>query len=135
MIKQRLQRPDCLQKGWVISGWPQTRQQAQLLYDNYICPSTIILLEAKKDDLLKRLEGRRVDPVTGKTWHLKYNIPPLDILKRLKKEEYSDIRINNGFYHYETNKKQIRDIFKGVSANILVNANQMTKKVSQDMLD
>ncbi|EFJ31312.1 hypothetical protein SELMODRAFT_169443 [Selaginella moellendorffii] len=77
MVKQRLQLPDVCEAGWLLDGYPRSLSQAQALEALKIRPQLFILLEVPEDVLIERVVGRRLDPVTGKIYHLKY-FPPED---------------------------------------------------------
>lgn len=38
ILKERLNFPDCIKKGWVLEGIPQTREQALCMQENGIFP-------------------------------------------------------------------------------------------------
>ncbi len=85
VISERLWEHDALTKGWVLDGFPSTRAQAEALAKAGFEASHAIFLEAPDDSLVERLSLRRVDPVTGKLYHLLYAPPAsLDIQTRLK---------------------------------------------------
>lgn len=52
--------------------------------DKKIIPNLFIVLQADENELLKRVTNRRIDPVSGETYHL-INNPPKDehVRKRL----------------------------------------------------
>ncbi|XWS24731.1 hypothetical protein CRYUN_Cryun27aG0008800 [Craigia yunnanensis] len=70
MVKERLLQPDSQKKGWLLNGYPRSSSQAAALEDFGIHLDLFILLEVPKDILVERL-----DPLTGKVYHLKYSPP------------------------------------------------------------
>jgi adenylate kinase len=69
IISERLTRPDA-QDGFILDGFPRTRQQAldlDELLDQMGTPlDTAVLLDVDFDILMKRLTGRRTCSLTGK---------------------------------------------------------------------
>ncbi|XP_031479204.1 adenylate kinase 5, chloroplastic isoform X2 [Nymphaea colorata] len=84
IVKARLSRQDAKEKGWLLDGYPRTLAQAQSLESSSIHPDAFLLLDVPKEVLIDRSVGRRMDPTTGKIYHLKY-FPPetMEISSRL----------------------------------------------------
>lgn len=75
MVKDRLMQPDSQEKGWLLDGYPRSLSQAVALKDFGIQPDLFLLLEVPEELLVERVVGRRLDPVTGKIYHLEYSPP------------------------------------------------------------
>lgn len=75
MVVSRLSQPDVQERGWLLDGYPRSYAQAQSLESMKIRPDIFIVLEVPDDNLIDRCVGRRLDPVTGKIYHVK-NFPP-----------------------------------------------------------
>ncbi|GAB2291159.1 hypothetical protein Dimus_025418 [Dionaea muscipula] len=75
MVKERLLKPDSLEKGWLLDGYPRSLSQAIALKDFGFQPDIFVLLEIPEQVLVERVVGRRLDPVTGRIYHLKYSPP------------------------------------------------------------
>ncbi|CAM9555292.1 unnamed protein product, partial [Hapterophycus canaliculatus] len=83
LIKKRLAQRDCVQNGWILDGFPRSREQAADLGENDIVPDLIIMLE-RPDDLVKEFSlGRCTDPTTGVIYHPKFSPPPPEVVPRL----------------------------------------------------
>ncbi|EHB00201.1 hypothetical protein GW7_03379, partial [Heterocephalus glaber] len=76
VLKGRLDRPDCVHKGWVLHGFPRDLDQAHMLASMGYSPNRVFFLNVPLDSILERLTLRRVDPVTGERYHLMYKPPP-----------------------------------------------------------
>ncbi|RLN59957.1 hypothetical protein BBJ28_00003590 [Nothophytophthora sp. Chile5] len=85
VVLERLSQPDCEAQGWLLDGFPRTESQAKALLAAGFCPDAVVALEVPDDEVVHRIAGRRVDPETGKTYHLEFNPPPSDdaLLARL----------------------------------------------------
>ncbi|URD90496.1 Adenylate kinase, active site lid [Musa troglodytarum] len=75
IVKARLSQPDAEENGWVLDGYPRSLSQVNALQDLRVRPDMFILLEVSEESLIERVVGRRLDPVTGKIYHLKYSPP------------------------------------------------------------
>ncbi|XP_042514979.1 adenylate kinase 5, chloroplastic isoform X2 [Macadamia integrifolia] len=75
MVRSRLSHVDAQEKGWLLDGYPRSSTQAQSLEQMNIRPDIYIVLDVLDEILIDRCVGRRLDPVTGKIYHLK-NFPP-----------------------------------------------------------
>ncbi|EDO43271.1 predicted protein [Nematostella vectensis] len=84
LIAERIKKTDCLTKGWLLEGFPQTREQALALQVEGIIPSHFILLDCPDTVLIERVMGKRVDPETGDVYHTTFD-PPSDpeVVRRL----------------------------------------------------
>ncbi|KAH8853470.1 Adenylate kinase 8 [Schistosoma japonicum] len=69
-VKQRLNETDCTTYGWILYGYPRTRQQAELLSSHKLEPTRVIFLDINQSCAFERLSGRRIDPVSGTSFHI-----------------------------------------------------------------
>lgn len=83
MILSRLRQSDVQQRGALLDGFPRTGVQAVALRKSGIRFDAMVVLEVSDAALMERSAGRRLDPVTGKIYHLKFKPPPADIVDRL----------------------------------------------------
>ncbi|KAJ3004168.1 UNVERIFIED_CONTAM: Adenylate kinase 8 [Siphonaria sp. JEL0065] len=70
LVIKRLQRSDCVNQGWVLEGFPNTKAQANALKDKGIIPNRLIWLRASEETCYNRLAKRRQDPLTGRLANL-----------------------------------------------------------------
>ncbi|HLD80188.1 MAG TPA: nucleoside monophosphate kinase [Candidatus Nanoarchaeia archaeon] len=90
-------------KNFIFDGFPRSIDQTKLIEDLSI--DLVIYLDVPEKEVIKRLSGRRIDPVTGKTYHLQYLPPPKNIMKRLvprKDDTPKVIKERFKVYHQET---------------------------------
>ncbi|TXG53370.1 hypothetical protein EZV62_022539 [Acer yangbiense] len=90
MVKDRLSQPDSQEKGWLLDGYPRSMSQATGLKAYGFEPDLFILLEVSEDILVERVVGRRLDPVTGKIYHLKYFPPETEEIATRLTQRFDD---------------------------------------------
>lgn len=124
IVQERMKLFDCVKKGWVMEGFPQTREQAIALQAAGIYPKHCVILDAADTVLIERAQGKRVDPVHGDVYHTTFDWPPsTDIQNRLKEVEgYTEEDMINKLIVYHRHFEGILDCFKSVAKT--VNADQ-----------
>ncbi|KAK8677470.1 hypothetical protein V6N13_143005 [Hibiscus sabdariffa] len=90
MVKERLLQLDSQQRGWLLDGYPRSSSQAAGLEDYGIRPDVFILLDVSEDILVERVVGRRLDPLTGKIYHLVYSPPENDEIASRLTQRFDD---------------------------------------------
>ncbi|XP_027092660.1 adenylate kinase, chloroplastic isoform X1 [Coffea arabica] len=90
MVKERLMQPDSQDKGWLLDGYPRSLSQATKLQGYGFHPDLFILLEVPEEILVERVVGRRLDPVTGKIYHLKYSPPETEEIAARLTQRFDD---------------------------------------------
>lgn len=134
VIQERLRQDDVVHNGWLLDGFPRTKNQAAVLDSQRIAPDVLVVLDVPDEVLLERVEGRRTDPVTGAIYHLKFNPPPQDqaVLDRLTqrsddKREVLIPRIEE-FHKYADG---VIEFYAAVAERI--DGTQATKKIGADI--
>lgn len=77
LVKERLSQADCA-NGFLFDGFPRTIPQAQALVDAGVPIDFVLEIRVPDAEIVERMSGRRVDPVSGRTYHLKYNPPKVE---------------------------------------------------------
>ncbi|KAK4413330.1 Adenylate kinase, chloroplastic [Sesamum alatum] len=90
MVKERLSAQDSQEKGWFLDGYPRSVSQATALKTFGFDPDIFILLEVPEEILVERVVGRRLDPVTGKIYHLKYSPPETEEIAARLTQRFDD---------------------------------------------
>lgn len=116
VVKDRLDGSDCVEKGWLLDGFPRTPAQAEALADAGVSADCFIFLNVPDSVLVERVVGRRNDPETGKIYHMTFN-PPEDekVLARLQQrsddtEEKVKVRLEQFHANVEAVKGSYTDI-------------------------
>ncbi|KAJ1266852.1 hypothetical protein BS78_07G010900 [Paspalum vaginatum] len=126
MVKERLRQPDAQENGWLLDGYPRSHSQAMALETLQIRPDVFIQLDVPDELLVERVVGRRLDPVTGKIYHLKYSPPENEeIASRLTQrfddtEEKVKLRLQTYYQNIESLLSTYEDIIVKVKGDATV---------------
>ena len=74
LMQERLAKPDC-EKGFLLDGFPRTIPQAEALKATGIHIDFVLEISVPDEEIVTRISGRRVDPNSGRTYHIVYNPP------------------------------------------------------------
>lgn len=83
LVRERLAQSDCETQGWLLDGFPRTAVQAEALRQAQIEPDLVLYLNVPDSMLIERVVGRRLDPDTGRIYHLTFDPPPAELAPRL----------------------------------------------------
>ncbi len=84
MIKEKLPKEGNV----ILDGFPRTVAQAEaldrMLQNMGKRVDAVVLFDVPDEVVIERLSGRRIDPKTGKVYHIKYNPPPegVEVIQR-----------------------------------------------------
>ncbi len=73
LVRDRLAQPDAA-NGWILDGFPRTVEQASAL-DEFATVDRVISFSINDETVIRRLNGRRVHPGSGRTYHVEFNPP------------------------------------------------------------
>ena len=74
LVKERIKEADCA-NGFLFDGFPRTIPQAQAMKDAGIHIDFVVEIEVPDTDIIQRMDGRRVHPASGRTYHITFNPP------------------------------------------------------------
>ncbi|MEL7654714.1 MAG: adenylate kinase [Bacillota bacterium] len=78
LVQDRLAKDDC-KNGFILDGFPRTLPQSKsldhVLHEMRISLDCAINFDVADEVIVKRLTGRRVCPICGKTFHIEYEPP------------------------------------------------------------
>jgi len=77
LVKERLTESDCA-KGFLLDGFPRTIPQAQALRDAGIDIDFVIEIAVDDEEIVKRISGRRIHPLSGRVYHLETSPPAVE---------------------------------------------------------
>ena len=76
LVKERVAQADC-KNGFLLDGFPRTIPQAQAMKDSGIDVDFVVEIEVPDSDIVQRMDGRRVHPASGRTYHITFNPPKI----------------------------------------------------------
>ncbi|KAF9602121.1 hypothetical protein IFM89_025166 [Coptis chinensis] len=114
MVKDRLLQPDSQQHGWLLDGYPRSSSQAKALEDLGIHPDLFILLDVPEELLVERVVGRRLDPVTGRIYHLTYFPPETEEIAARLTQRFDDTeeKVKLRLQTHSQNVEDVLSIYK-----------------------
>ncbi|XP_031743812.1 adenylate kinase, chloroplastic isoform X2 [Cucumis sativus] len=126
MVKERLLQPDSQENGWLLDGYPRSYSQAIALKELGFEPDLFILLEVSEEILVERVVGRRLDPVTGKIYHLKYSPPDTEEVAARLTQRFDDteekVRLRLQTHHQ--NVEDVLSMYQDVTVKVNGNASK-----------
>ncbi|KAM3375269.1 adenylate kinase, chloroplastic isoform X1 [Capsicum galapagoense] len=120
MVKERLMRPDSQEKGWLLDGYPRSSSQALALKEFGFQPDLFILLEVPEEILVERVVGRRLDPVTGRIYHLKYSPPETDEIAARLTQRFDDTeeKVKLRLHTHHQNVESVLSMYKDITFQV-----------------
>ncbi len=103
LVKERIKETDCAH-GFLFDGFPRTIAQAQAMRDAEIAIDYVVEIEVPDSDIIQRMDGRRVHPASGRTYHLKFNPPKI----AGKDDETGEDLVQRPDDHADTVKKRLQ---------------------------
>jgi len=119
-VKERLNSPDCAESGWLLDGFPRTLAQARALADAGVTADAFIFLNVPDSILVERVVGRRVDPVTGKIYHMTFSPPDDDeILARLEqRSDDTEEKVKVRLEQFHANVDAVRGSYADIAMEV-----------------
>mmetsp|Transcript_25197 Transcript_25197/g.45605 ORF Transcript_25197/g.45605 Transcript_25197/m.45605 type:complete len:337 (-) Transcript_25197:1132-2142(-) len=119
IVTDRLSQPDCRGRGWLLDGFPRTRAQADALSALGVTPDSFLFLNAPDETLIGRVVGRRMDPETGKIYHMQFNPPPEKILSRLtQRSDDTKEKMISRLSQFHDNVSSVRQFYEDILVEV-----------------
>ncbi|KAJ9145922.1 hypothetical protein P3X46_028249 [Hevea brasiliensis] len=120
MVKERLLQPDAQENGWLLDGYPRSLLQATAFMEFDFQPDLFILLEVPEELLVERVVGRRLDPVTGRIYHLKYSPPESEEIAARLTQRFDDTeeKVKLRLRTHHQNVEAVLSIYKDVTLKV-----------------
>jgi adenylate kinase len=77
LVKERIKEADC-QKGFLFDGFPRTIPQADAMKEAGVPIDAVVDIDVPDGEIIKRMSGRRVHLVSGRTYHVVFNPPKVE---------------------------------------------------------
>lgn len=136
VLADRMKREDCRSRGWILDGFPKTQKQANALLAAKIIPDMLVILDLPENEVVDRVLGGRIDPHTGKRYHMTHNPPPASIASRVVHQtDDSVITIRRRLIKYTDTCLTIQAVYSKLQVQtISVNAMESPAQVSDRII-
>ena len=78
MVKDRLTQDDC-KNGYLFDGFPRTIPQAEAMKAAGVPLDAVVEIDVPDAEIIKRMSGRRVHVASGRTYHVVFNPPKVEM--------------------------------------------------------
>lgn len=133
LIKEKL--PD--EGNVILDGFPRTVAQAEalekMLKESGKKLDAVILFEVPDEVVIERLSGRRIDPKTGKVYHIKYNPPPEGV-EVIQRDDDREEVIKNRLEVYRKQTQPLVDYYKEKGLLKVIDATKSPEEVYKQLL-
>lgn len=120
MVKERLSQSDSQENGWLLDGYPRSLSQATALKESGFQPDIFILLEVAEENLVERVVGRRLDPVTGRIYHLQYSPPETEEIAARLTQRFDDTeeKVKLRLQTHHQNVESVLSMYEGIIVKV-----------------
>ena len=138
MVRERLKKDDA-ENGYILDGFPRTIAQADALKEMAKLDAVVNFV-LSKEEILKRLSGRRVCKSTGRTYHIIFNPPKVegkddetgeDLIQR---DDDKEDAILNRLEVYEKSTAPLIDYYRAAGLLVDIDASKAPEKVLEEMI-
>jgi adenylate kinase len=146
IISERLRMKDA-QKGYILDGFPRTLRQAEgfekmeTAHGDVTDDVFVLSIEVPRDELLKRLSGRRWCPQCQATYHV-YNDPPKndslcdnDGAKLIQREDDKEVAVKRRLSEYDERTAPLIGYYTGRSRFSRIDGYRPADVVFDDLLE
>ena len=77
LVKERIAQPDCAH-GFLFDGFPRTIPQADAMKAAGVKLDFVLEIDVPFEAIIERMSGRRSHAASGRTYHVKYNLPKVE---------------------------------------------------------
>eukprot|EP00758_Cryptobia_borreli_P007450 Tbor_TRINITY_DN5301_c0_g6::TRINITY_DN5301_c0_g6_i1::g.4800::m.4800/K00939/adk, AK; adenylate kinase len=131
LLIQEIKKYTAQNKGLLIDGFPRTKAQAEALKQAGLKFNAMVVLECDDSTLRERCLGRRVDPDTGHSYHIKFQPPPDDIASRLVTRPDDTLEgLVRRVATYNSEKAALIEVFGDIK--VVINSSQNPQVVLHD---
>ena len=130
IVKEALDAAD----GFVLDGYPRNADQAEAL-DEMTSLDVVLVLEVSREELIRRLTGRRVDPETGENYHTEFDMPDDEAVRERLVQREDDAReaVENRLDVFESQTAPVIDRYSNHDGFVEIDGEQHPDEVWEDI--
>lgn len=139
LLKERLDKNDWADKGFILDGFPRTIPQADAL-SSIVNLDSVINLDISDEEVIARLSGRRICSKCGRSFHIRFMKPQKEgtcdscsaslITREDDKEESIKKRLEN----YNKQTQPLIDYYKAKNLLIDIDARPSTQEILKNFI-
>ena len=139
MVDNRLKEDDA-SAGFILDGFPRTIAQADALME-MTALDRVVNFVLDKEEIVKRLSGRRVCKSTGRTYHIIYNPPKVDGIDDetgeplIQRDDDKEEAIRNRLEVYEASTAPLIDYYRQKGLLVDIDASKSPDEVLSSMVE
>ncbi len=134
MIKEKLPEGGNV----ILDGFPRTIAQAEaldkMLEEMGKKVDAVVLFEVPDEVVVERLSGRRIDPKTGKVYHVKYNPPPAGV-EVIQRDDDREEVIRKRLEVYRKQTAPLVEYYKNKGNLVVIDATKSPEEVYEELVD
>ncbi|MCR5731481.1 MAG: adenylate kinase [Sphaerochaetaceae bacterium] len=133
MVRERLKEADA-KNGFILDGFPRTIAQADALSEMTGLDAVVNFVLAK-EEIIKRLSGRRVCKSTGRTYHVLFNPPKVEGIDDetgeplIQRDDDKEDAIRNRLEVYEASTAPLIEYYRAKGLLVDVDASKSPDEV------
>lgn len=135
MVEEKLK--ELGDKDIILDGFPRTVKQAEALDEllNKVNRSldVVILFDVPDEEVIKRITGRRIDPKTGKVYHIEFNPPPKNI-EVIQREDDKEEVIKKRLEVYHSQTAPLIEYYENKGNLVKIDASKNPEEIYNDIL-
>ena len=132
LISNRLKQEDAI-NGVLFDGFPRTLNQAIAL-SSIVDISSVISIEVPDEEIIKRIVGRRMDPITKEIYHISFKPAPDEIQGRLIQRKDDNVEtVMNRLKTYHQQTSPLSSWYDDQNLLIPIDGNKSIEEVATDI--
>ena len=120
--------------GFVLDGYPRNLSQAEYL-DEITSIDVVVSLDVGKEELVRRLTGRRMDPETGDIYHTEFNIPDDEAIEArlVQRDDDTEETVRERLTVFEENTQPVIEHYEETGELVRIDGEQSPEDVWADL--
>ncbi len=130
IVKAALDEAD----GYVLDGYPRNLSQVEYL-DEIAELDVILSLDVGKEELVRRLTGRRMDPETGDIYHTEFDMPDDETVKErlVQRDDDTEETVRERLRVFDENTASVIDRYDSEGRLVRIDGEQPPEGVWADL--